>query len=486
MSNKMAALSSSSTSGAVSDPSSSDFGNVGVHDDQQRPVRRRQPQQHQQQPLFPRLSDLCRSVVVTSLERYPADAFSILDEDEWDSILRLKHERTRPQRGVGGLDGTGRRHPAVTERYLLEVEDSNPHLEQSRAADLLVWKDVVEYRFKKGGLSRPRTLLYPWPVMVRSLNESGRTLTELLRHVVEDEGNSATATVDERTKSGVLRATECIEESPMDLCLLKESGIGKMLKKFLAKSRTVPALAFLDEPYSGMGTKKQPPRTTLESAMQSWITMAESRGVKMNPDSSSGVASVTRTNKSTEDDLSEARTCHLWRELYHKLKAHDEERRNRQGEKMRERRQRLDSVRPKIVKVRHATTKHNKILDRASGPQTAGGANSATTTSGNSKIQQLKMEASVTSTRRRPPPSAVSSTGAASKPRGSFGAAVAFAAVGKTVTGKRKTAPAVTTAKSVALAGGKRMKVPDRNHQTSENMKKRLKMLKKGQTSFRP
>lgn len=461
----MASLSgftSSSKKGAVA---SSDFDDFQGGD-----------QSHHQQQRIPRLSDLCRSVVVTGLERYPPEALNILDEYEWDSILRMKHKKTKPQKGVGGLDGTGRRHPAVTEKFLLEVEDSNPHLEQSQIADLLVWKDIVEFRFKKGGLSRPKTLLYPWPVMVQSLKDSAQAFTACLRRAAE--GNAAT--VDEKTKSSVFKAIECIAESPMDLCLLKESGIGKMLKKFLAKSKSLPGLAFLDEPYSSTGTKKAPPRTTMECSMQSWITMAETSGVNMNPDRSSSTSVPKSTNRSTEDDLSEAKACHLWRELYHKLKAHDEERRNRHGEKMRERRQRLDSVRPKIVKVRHATTKQNMILDRASGANNA--ASQDAKTSGNSKMQRIKMEASVMATRRCPPPSATSSAVAA-RPRSSFGAAVAFAAVGKTVTGKRKTAPVV---KSVTLAGGKRMKVPDSKHQTSENTKKRLRMLKKGQSSFRP
>jgi hypothetical protein len=441
-----------------------------------------QQQQHQQQQQkqkgVRRLTDLCRAVVVASLERFPAEALSILDEYEWDSIIRMKHKNTKPQKGQGGLDGTGRRTPAITEKFLLEVEETNPHLEQSQIADQLVWKDIIEFRFKKGGLSRPKILLYPWPVLVQSLKDSGRALTECVQHTTPTEGNSTTIAtrVDERTKYSLLRAMECIEESPMDLCLLKESGIGKVLKKFLAKSKTIPALTFLDEPFHSAGTKKSPPRTTLEAAMQSWITMAETSGVQMNPGS---VVVKKSSNRSTEDDLSDMKSCQMWRELYRKLKTHDEDRRSRHGEKMRERKQRLDSVRPKIVKVRHATTKHTAILDRASGGNNS--ASRQSTPQGNSKIQQLKMEAHVTSTRRHPPRSAISPE--AAKPRSSFGASVAFAAVGKTVSTKRKTAPIT---KSVAIAGGKRMLVPGIASQGNENLKKRLKMLKKGQSTFRP
>lgn len=454
--------------------SSSPFRNGGVASSLIEHVRGDDNHHHQQQHKqkeVRRLSDLCRAVIVTSLERFPAEALSILDEYEWDTIVRMKHRSTKPQTGQGGLDGTGRRTPAITEKFLVQVEDTNPHLGQSRTADQLVWKDIVEFRFKKGGLSRPKTLLYPWPVLVQSLKDSGKALAECFQHTVG--GNSTT--VDDMTKSSVLRAMECIEESPMDLCLLKESGIGKVLRKFLAKSKTVPALGFLDEPYHSAGTKKSPPRTTLESAMQSWITMAETNGVKMNPGSEVRKSS----NLSTEDDLSDVKSCHMWRELYRKLKAHDEDRRSRHGEKMRERKQRLDSVRPKIVKVRRATNKHNAILDRAVGANNSAAKHAAP--QGNAKIQKIKMEARVTSSRRHPPLSAISPE--AAKPRTSFGASVAFAAAGKTITSHRKAAPIT---KSVAIAGGKRMLVPGSASQSNENLKKRLKMLKNGQSSFRP
>ena len=65
---------------------------------------------------------------------------------------------------------------------------------------------------------------------------------------------------------------------------------------------------------------------------------------------------------------------------------------------------------------------------------------------------------------------------------GGFGAAVAFASVGKKAVGRRKTAPIT---KSVSLAGGKRIAVPDAKSAGNANLHKRLKMLKRGQSSFR-
>ena len=418
----------------------------------------------------PRLSDLCINVVVKDLERYPAAAFGIIDEYQWDCILRLRHRRTKPLRGKGGIDGRGRLHPAVTDKFMLELEEVNPHLNQSKIADEYIWKDIVEYKFKKGGLSRPQGLLYPWPVLVKQLEDAGKVLSDCIRIVAD----SAESGVDDREKamSATLIAIKNVSESPMDLNLLKISGIGKKVKKFLSKATR---LDFLDEPYiysSGKDIRKTP-RTTLESTLQSWKDMAAESGVKMKNGEKNG-----RTKPApTASILTAARKCDSWRSLYQTLKVHDEDRRSRQGEKMRERRRRLDTVRPKIVKVRPASSRQDKILGRSSFGS-GFSPTQKTAPSGNSKIRQLRMEAKVTSTRRQPPPVA-----AARKQTSGFGAAVAFASVGKKVVGRRKTAPVT---KSVTLAGGKRMAAPDAKSVGSANLQKRLKMLKRGQSSFRP
>jgi hypothetical protein len=421
------------------------------------------------------LSDLCRKCIVLNLERYPPDVFIILDEGEWDSLIKLRHEKSTPLKGNGGLDGTGRLHPAVGEKFLSEVEEQNPHLQGSKIADALIWKDIVEYRFKKGGLSRPKNLLAPWPVLVEQLEQVGKVLNSCL---LQQHGNH----------EATLQAIKYLEESPMDLNLLKDSRIGKTVKKFLSKAEG--HLDFLDEPYVFSRGKdiRKTPRSTLQATLNTWMEMAAKGGVKMKVegDSSptkakarepSSLSSKESSQANTLVDLSAAKKCSSWRALYQTLKAQNEQRRNQHGEKMRERRQKLDMVRPKIVKVRHASAKQDKILNHSS---FGSGYNpNAKSPPRNSKIQQLKMEAQVTSTRRRPPTD-ISPT--SSKPRSSFGAAVAFASVGKTVTGKRKAPPAT---KSITLAGGKRIKVPDIKKTASVNVQKRLGMLKKGQSSFR-
>ena len=40
------------------------------------------------------LAEICRCTLVVNLERYPPRALGILDEQEWDEIVRLRYERT--------------------------------------------------------------------------------------------------------------------------------------------------------------------------------------------------------------------------------------------------------------------------------------------------------------------------------------------------------------------------------------------------------
>lgn len=420
------------------------------------------------------LSELCLNAIVKDLERYPAAAFGIIDEFQWDSIIQLRHKRTKPLKGKGGIDGSGRLHPAVTDKFMLEVEEVNPHLNQSKIADIYAWKDIVEFKFKKGGLSRPKGLLYPWPVLVQQMEDSGNVLADCITALAGE--HEASVAENEKVKASTIRVIKFISESPMDLNLLKCTGIGKKVKKFLKKSTK---LEFMDEPYVYTSGKdiRQTPRTTLNQTLQSWMDLAADSGVKMKEDEArSGDNSTAATTASI---LTAAKKCDSWRSLYHTLKIHDEDRKSMHGEKMRARRRRLDTVRPKIVKVHRASAKQDRMLNRSS---FGSGYNPSrqTETSGSSKMRELRMEAQVTSTRRAPPSAAA--VASARKQTSGFGAAVAFAAVGKKVTGRRKTAPIT---KTVNLAGGKRISVPDAKGVSSVNVQKRLKMLKRGQSSFR-
>jgi hypothetical protein len=395
------------------------------------------------------LAALCRDVVVANLERYPPEAFAILDEQEWEALILRRHDKTRPQKGSGGLDGTGRRAPAVTDKFLSQVEETIPHLAESAVVDEIVWKDCVSHRFKEGGLSRPQGLMYPWPVLVERLQQSGNNLLALVKNDETAEGD----------KESVLQEIRALSEAPMNISLLKATGIGKTVKKFLKASAARESWLGLQETIDLSGQRSQEtPKSKLESTLNTWMAMAASSGVKMKSEVDLPGAKKTKCDR----DLSAAEKCQSWRSLFATLKDSDEKRRENQGARMRERRQKLDSDRPKIVKVRPTKAHHAAILSR---PGVGGG--SAPSASGTSKLNQIKMETRVTSTRQRPPVQAQVPSGG-----GGFGAAVAFASTTKST--KRK-APA----KMLSLANnGKRMKVPN-TKKAASNLKSRWNKVKK-------
>lgn len=402
------------------------------------------------------LVSLCRDVIVSNLERYPAEAFGILEESEWDSIIRLRHKKNRPRQGRGGLDGKGRMNPAVSDKFMLEVETVLPYLSQCEFVDKYIWKDIVEFRFRIGGVSRPKGLLYPWPVLTATTQEHGDFLVALAK---SDE-------ISEDAHRKGFRTIRDVCDLPMDVELLKSTGIGKAVKKFLKACASNPALEVFDQAIPGQDLRETP-RTKLESVLKEWMAIAANSGVEIKGSTGKEFAGNIKCAK----HLTQARNCNSWRELYTLLNEYDEKRMSRQGARMRERRQRLDSVRPKIVKVRHATSRQNDIIGRRAAHTAAPPTKQ--------KMQQLRMEASVTSSRRTPPAarSTVKSAPAKKPPGGGFGAAVAFA-TGK---GGAKRKRAGVQSNFFQLEGNKRMKVPA-TKKAASNLKR---LAKKGGFSLR-
>ena len=248
------------------------------------------------------LVGLCRSVIVTYLERYPPGALGILDEHEWDNIVQVQYERTKPIKGKGGLDGKGRVNPAISEKFMLELEKSVPILAQSTTVDNLVWKDIVESKYRTGGVSRPRWLLYPWPVLQEVVTGHGKTL-ERIASMDEIDG-------DERELC--IRTIEAVCEIPMDVSLLKSSGIGKTVTRFLracSSGRFVEAVETNPTP-----SAKDSLCNRLEGALHAWKQMAAHGGIQIS--GFVGDASIDTCCSS----LSKARTCMMIKYLYNVVK----------------------------------------------------------------------------------------------------------------------------------------------------------------------
>jgi len=412
---------------------------------------------------------MCRSVVVANLERYPPKAFQVCGEEDFDSLVRQRHAATKPKTkgggsraaatvSGGGLDGTGRVAPAISDKFLAEVELRNPQLRESKVVDELVWKDCVEFRFRRGGVARPPALTLPWPLLVAQIADACGTLADSNTDVDGPEAD---------------RAYEVLRKSPMNVSLLQSTGAGKVIKKALKlqkrKCDTPSAVAKYER---------------LERLLESWKELAAQSGVqgaaapspkkklKTSPPSADADATSSKAagdQEEVERDLRVAETCLSWRQLFAALKRREEMRRESQGKRMREIRKNLACDRPKVVKVRPTPAKHSRILahpeERKRIFASSSSSSSAAAAGGGGKMLQLRKETSAVAAFQRSNHSqAVSS----SRKSSSFGAAVAFAACSKT-----KRAPAggggrMSKPSQVRrLAGGKQMKVPTRTVQGS-------------------
>jgi hypothetical protein len=405
------------------------------------------------------LVSMCLSVVVTSLEKYAPESFGILSEEDFEEIVQLRHRRTSPREGSGGLDGTGRVAPALSDKFLAEVEWTNPHLSESTVVDRLVWKDCVNFRFREGGLTRPAALSLPWPMLVDMIRESAETL--------QQQGS-----LDSPDASEALQA---LEKCPMNVPLLQATGVGKAIRKCIkARTKNQPA---------GQSESDDALFGRLESLLNSWMDMAESDSATIGQSGSGAAKPSSSAPKDTKDDLRIAESCQSWRQLFQALKGRADSCRTVQGERMRKIRSNLARDRPKVVKVRpasaSASAKHSRLLSRIEGGK------SATPPSPHaSKMSKLWKETAVVAqrsqrpsgptqfslTKRTPTSSAASSfsSPSPSSKSSSFGAAVAFAAAAKrsskgSTTHVRNINSLKAQSKVIQLTGGKQMRVPKHN-----------------------
>lgn len=255
------------------------------------------------------LMEMCRDVIVSNLERYPPEAFGICDEELWISILELRHKRSCPKEGSGGLDGTGRMVPAVSDKFLESVEQCNPHLSDCSVADEMLWRDCVEYRFRRGGLTRPEALLWPWPVLIEHTKS---ICTSLL---VEDPSTNQI-----NMESTIKDPIAYLTKAPMSVSLLRDSGAGKILKKAIK---------------SASNTMDQDVLNQMKKILSSWMALAANSGIDMKShERELSIHDSIRTEDA--NDLAVAETCLTWRHLFRALKVREEERRQSQGKRMRE------------------------------------------------------------------------------------------------------------------------------------------------------
>lgn len=350
-------------------------------------------------------------------------------------------------------------------KFIAEVERNASHLAHSKVADELVWKDLVEFKYRAGGVSRPRWLLYPWPVLEQVVEDYGNNLLRLAK---SEQIDKSSLELGHRTIEGIF-------EIPMDVALLKSSGIGKAVQKFLKQcSSSGERLRSFDEPISS--DPKVTFRERLDNVLRTWKAMAEQSGVVVKGD----VVVMSGPDSSIDHagaDLSKlAHSCKSWRDLFAALGSYDEKRRSSQGARMRERREKLDKVRPKIVKVRHANSRQNALIDRS------GIVPTKASTRAKHNIQKIRTEVSTVVSRRGPSEHCPLNASSSSTTRhlrnqltgaNGFGTAVALAAsrqTGRSTTPRGHSSRTPSTRAIHVEVGNRRMRIPD-SKKASANLK---------------
>jgi len=363
------------------------------------------------------LASLCKRVIATNLERYPAESFASLAENEWESVVRFKHKMTAPKiitatvsSTVGGnLFGDGRKKPVMCDKEMIEIESKNPHLNKSKVIDAIVWKDCTDFRFKRGGPSRPLLLELPWSVQVSRMERIAKELILLLKEPQKEPQEDGNDDVTSLPRTNRLRShIHIMISAPMCIPLLSSTGIGKAVKKFIKMCKGYSDLptwfpdihSVHDIPNPAFRGKSLLEQT--EILLGTWKVMA----------SASGAATCTGRERNTSEeqhieDLEAVQQCVQWRDLFHALNRREQMTIKTRGAKMRKIREDMKSDRHTVQATNTKKKMGNRKLgeqllygdspQQSSGAQGGGGGGGGG--SGLSKLGQLRQASAMGSAR---------------------------------------------------------------------------------------
>jgi len=408
------------------------------------------------------LRSMCKQVIAKNLERYPAEGFCALEENQWDAIVKLKYQMTSPTvKSQGSSLSDGRRNPLLSDKYIQEIEGKNPHLKHSQVSDELIWKDCTDFRFKKGGSSRPMIMDMPWNVQLRRMKKIATNLPLLLSEPQEEDDDEAGGRHLSLQTNKLQNYTAALISSPMSVPLLSESGIGKAVKKFIKECKkhesSLPSYFPLintvannthDPGYGGKSFLMQ-----LEMLLENWKALASARGA----DACSGRHRNTSKEQHLKD-LEIVQQTSQWRDLFDALHEREQITIKSRGANMRK-------IRDNLVSNRHTikSTNIKKIGNRKLGDRLLNGdahiAKSSSSSSVNpgkiSKLNMIKQESF--SQKERIKGNAGSSAGP--KLSGFSSSVASSSGQKRSVGGVNLTSK--RTQRTFALGNGKLMKIPN-------------------------
>ena len=417
------------------------------------------------------LASMCKQVIAKNLERYPAEGFCAIEENQWDAIVKLKYQMTSPTvKSQGSSLSDGRRNPLLHDKCIQEIEGKNPHLNHSQVSDELIWKDCTDFRFKRGGSSRPLVMDMPWNVQVRRMKKIATNLPLLLSEPQEDDddeqaGGEAGGRHLSIQTNKLQNYTSALISSPMSVPLLSESGIGKAVKKFIKEckkheTRLPPYFPLINTVANNALYPKYAGKSffiQLEMLLEKWMALVAAKGA----DACSGRHRNTSKEQHLKD-LEIVQHTFQWRDLFDALHEREQITIKSRGANMRKIRDNLVSNRHTIKSTNIKKVGNRKLGDRLLNGDAHLAQSSRTSSSASSaKISKLNMIKQETfSQKARMKGGNAGSMGSAGSNLSGFSASVASSS------GQKRSSGGVNLTskknqRTFALGNGKQMKIPN-------------------------
>ena len=383
------------------------------------------------------LSTLCTRVIASNLERYPAHAFISLAETEWEGIVQLKYKLTQPKTtylkpGNSTLSG-GRKMPVISDKFISDIENECPALSRSLITDELVWKDCVDFKFKRNGPLRPPWLDIPWKIRIEEMKSNGR---ELMKRVDNVRGFCH----DEEDMKAFRTHLSLLETRPMSTSLLLASGIGKIVKKVIKRMKMGVNVSEIDNEVIN----------TLQRILDSWQTLASGNEFQTHQIDCSGKNRFTSVEQHAYD-MEMAERAQTWRELFRALQQRQERIVKTRAVQMRKIRDELEADRPKLLSTNVKTVSNRRLADKLLDDQNSKllATNAAV---GLSKIKKLRQASAMSVATMR------GKIGSKSNNVG-FGASIASCGTKRKIV-SNSSIYSGRNPREVHLEGGKKMKLP--------------------------
>ena len=181
----------------------------------------------------PSLLDLTTQIAATNIEKYPAGLWGVLSESQWDAILRARvAQKTVPLRHPSAISSPPKKQqrqqhdnnnnsstslsilPALSAKHLSQIEQHprNTHLAHSTTADELLWKAILNYKFRESGMNRPTSLSVPCGLVERTLEECAAVLLKVCAEVPQSDVLGYAEFVARKRAQLIVNTTDCQRE----------------------------------------------------------------------------------------------------------------------------------------------------------------------------------------------------------------------------------------------------------------------------------